>query len=222
MLLSGTSRLPGAGRAAERGVRRTLALWLYSQKVWSRSGSIERATSPSEVSSTALGEMDLLAVRPQPDGVVGWHVEVTVSFRPIGYIAREPAGSSGRRGSYVRKRTPEQVRAYAREWVKVKFRAPDKVRLRADLWPDARWSFHLVHGVVRYPLELKVIANEEVACHPFYELLSDLSERGDRSFSGSAGGDLAEIISYYETHETGSAEPGAAADGGGMSAFPGS
>ena len=49
-----------------------------------------------------LGEMDLLAVRPQSDGVVGWHVEVTVSFRPIGYIAREAAADSGRRGSYVR------------------------------------------------------------------------------------------------------------------------
>jgi hypothetical protein len=51
-----------------------------------------------------LGEMDLLAVRPQSDGVVGWHVEVTVSFRPIGYIAPEPVGDSGRRASYVRVR----------------------------------------------------------------------------------------------------------------------
>ena len=71
-----------------------------------------------------LGEMDLLAVRPQPDCVVGWHVEVTVSFRPIGYIAREPVGDSrGRRGSYVRKRTPEQVESFAHNWVEAKFRA---------------------------------------------------------------------------------------------------
>jgi hypothetical protein len=36
-----------------------------------------------------VGEMDLLAVRPQPqDAVVGWHVEVQASFRPIGYITR--------------------------------------------------------------------------------------------------------------------------------------
>jgi hypothetical protein len=152
-----------------------------------------------------LGEMDLLAVRPQSEGVVGWHVEVTVSFRPIGYIAREPAGESGRRGSYVRKRTPEQVRAYAHDWVEAKFRSPDKVQLRSELWPGVRWSYHLVHGVVRYPLELEVLANEDVTCHPFYQLLSDLSQRGDRAFSGSAGGDLAEIISYYKSHETGSA-----------------
>ena len=152
-----------------------------------------------------LGEMDLLAVRPQSDGVVGWHVEVTVSFRPIGYIAREPAGDSGRRGSYVRKRTPEQVRAYAGDWVEAKFRSPTKVRLRSELWPGVRWSYHLVHGVVRYPLELEVLANEGVICHPFHRLLLDLSQRGDRAFSASAGGDLAEIISYYKSHETGSA-----------------
>ena len=150
-----------------------------------------------------LGEMDLLAVRSQPDGVVGRHVEVTVSFRPIGYIAREPAGDSGRRGSYVRKRTPEQVQICARAYVDAKFRAPDKKQLRARLWPGVSWTFHLVHGVVRYSDELEVFAREGVTCHPFHQLLSDLSRRDGRSFSGSAGGDLAEIISYYKTHETG-------------------
>lgn len=147
------------------------------------------------------GEMDLLAVCPQLDNVTGWHVEATVSFRPIGYIAREPAGNSGGRGSHVRKRTPEQVRTYAREWVDSKFRAPDKVQLRANLWPRAQWSYHLVHGVVRYPLELEAIASEGVVCHPFHTLLAELSGRGNRGFSGSAGGDLAEIISYYKAHK---------------------
>ena len=149
-----------------------------------------------------LGEMDLLAVRPESERVVGWHVEVTVSFRPIGYIAREPAGDSRSRGSYVRKRTPEQIRAYARDWVEAKFRTPEKERLRSDLWPGVRWSFHLVHGVIRYALELEALKSEGVACHTFHQLLSDLSQRGDRSFSGSAGGDLAEIISYYKSFET--------------------
>jgi hypothetical protein len=149
-----------------------------------------------------LGEMDLLAVRPQAKVVEGWHVEVTVSFRPIGYIAREPAGDSGRRSS-VRKRTPEQVEAYARNWVNDKFRAPEKKQLRSDLWPGVRWSFHLVHGVIRHPSELKAFQSEGVACHPFHQLLSNLSQRSDRSFSGSAGGDLAEIISYYKSCEAG-------------------
>lgn len=152
-----------------------------------------------------LGEMDLLAVHPQSDGVVGWHVEVTVSFRPIGYIAREPVGDSGRRGSYVRVRTPEQVENCVRAWIDKKFRAPDKHELRKKLWPGVPWSFHLVHANVRYEDELKVFEREGVACHPFHQLLSDLSQRDGGSFSGSAGGDLAEIVSYYQSHETGSA-----------------
>jgi hypothetical protein len=161
-----------------------------------------------------LGEMDLLAVTPQGDGVLGWHVEVTVSFRPIGYIAREPAGGAGRRGSYVRKRSPEQVRAYAQAWVEAKFRAPGKAALRDRLWPGARWSWHLVHGVVRYADELVAFAGEGVVCHPFHGLLSDLSQRGNDGFSGSAGGDLAEIIAYYKAHEAGTAEQDVAADRG--------
>jgi hypothetical protein len=147
-----------------------------------------------------LGEMDLLAVRPQSNDIVGWHVEVQASFRPIGYIAREPAGDPKRRGSYVRVRTPEQVQVCARAYVNAKFRAPDKVQLRERLWPSVTWSFHLVHAVVRYPQELEAFAHEGVTCHAFHQLLSDLSRRDGRSFSGSAGGDLAEIISYYKKH----------------------
>ena len=36
-----------------------------------------------------VDEMDLLAIKPQDDGrVIGWHVEVQISFRPIGFIAK--------------------------------------------------------------------------------------------------------------------------------------
>jgi hypothetical protein len=101
----------------------------------------------------------------------------------------------------VRKRTPEQVRACAHSWVEAKFRSPDKERLRSALWPGVRWSFHLVHGVIRYPLELEAFQSEGITCHPFHQLLFDLSQRGDHSFSGSAGGDLAEIINYYKSYE---------------------
>src|SRR6266496_383246 len=76
-----------------------------------------------------VGEMDLLAVRPQSDGsVIGWHVEVQISFRPIGYIAkltRDILGESKRSPSSVVKRTSEQVESCARQWVQAKFRAAD-------------------------------------------------------------------------------------------------
>jgi hypothetical protein len=141
-----------------------------------------------------LGEMDLLAVPPESDGVVGRYVEVTVSFRPIGYIAPERFGASGSRGSYVRKRTPQQVQVCARAYVGPSFAPLTKFSLRAQLWPGVICSFHLVHGLVRYPDELSAFAHEGVNCHPSYPLLSDLSQRDSRSSSGSASGDLAEIF----------------------------
>jgi energy-converting hydrogenase Eha subunit F len=52
---------------------------------------------------------------------------------------------------------------------------------------------------------LEVFTREGVMCHPFRQLLSDLARHGGRSFFSSAGGDLAEIISYYKTYETGNA-----------------
>ena len=154
-----------------------------------------------------VGEMDLLAVQRQLDGsVTGWHVEVQISFRPIGYIGKRTSdmvSESGGGRTSARARTPEQVDVCAREWVKAKFRAREKVQLRENLWPGIAWSFHLVHAVVREPRELKVFAAEGVACHPFHELLSVLSDRSWGAFSGSAGGDLAEIVSYYKSHESG-------------------
>src|SRR6266508_3130491 len=59
-----------------------------------------------------IGEMDLLAVRPETDGVIGWHVEVQASFRPIGYIGRRTSSminESGGSPSSARARTPEEV-----------------------------------------------------------------------------------------------------------------
>jgi hypothetical protein len=151
-----------------------------------------------------VGEMDLLAVRPEPHGVRGWHVEVQVSFRPIGYIAKrtkQMVAEFGGKASSARARTSAEVELCARESVANKFRARDKVRLRERLWSRVEWSFHLVHAAVRYPGELEAFAREGVTCHPFHKLLSELSHRDDATFSGSAGGDLAEIVSYYKSHE---------------------
>lgn len=152
-----------------------------------------------------VGEMDLLAIRPKPTGgVEGWHVEVQVSFRPIGYIAKRTAEmleEFGGKATSAKQRTPEQVEICAREWANGKFKTKAKRKLRDALWPGVDWSFHLVHAGVREPRELEIFADEGVICHPFHTLLSDLSKRDKRSFSGSAGGDLAEIVAYYRTHD---------------------
>ena len=61
---------------------------------------------------TGQGEIDLLAVSfREPDAL---HVEVTVFADPIGYIGRDASGS------YVKKRTPEEVKAGAEYWFRKK------------------------------------------------------------------------------------------------------
>jgi hypothetical protein len=154
-----------------------------------------------------VGEMDLLAVKPQPDGmVIGWHVEVQVSFRPVAYIAKltdEVMKGFARSRTSAKARSPEQIDVCARAWVNDKFRAKRKGEIRERLWPAVKWSFHFVHGVVRERSELKVFAEEGVICHSFHDLLSALAKSNGESFSGSAGGDLAEIVSYYKSHQSG-------------------
>jgi hypothetical protein len=53
--------------------------------------------------------MNLVAIRRDKNGkVIGWHVEVQISFRPVGYIAKLPKGTGVHRTS-VRARTVQEV-----------------------------------------------------------------------------------------------------------------
>ena len=100
-----------------------------------------------------IGELDLLGIHRETDGVVtGWHVEVQVSFRPVGYITKitkNMAKSTGRARGSAKTRTPDEIETCAREWVRSKFSGKDKERVRESLWSGVKWSFHLVHGVAK-------------------------------------------------------------------------
>lgn len=142
---------------------------------------------------TGRNEMDVLAVRQEPSGhITGWHVEVQVSFRPIGYIAPW-------KGHSIATRRTEQVMAdCVQKWVEKKFLAENIRDLRKRLWGQLEWSFHLVHGVVRYPDELELMRSHRVTLHPFFGVLESLCAGGDELLTASSGGDMADIIRYYE------------------------
>lgn len=149
-----------------------------------------------------IGELDLLGIHREANGsVTGWHVEVQVSFRPVGYIAKltkDMARISGKARGSAKSRTREEIELCARDWVESKFRTKEKIRVRESLWAGVNWSFHLVHAIVKEPDELAVFKSEGIICHPFSKLLDELSDRREHTYSGSAGGDLAEIVSYYK------------------------
>lgn len=141
---------------------------------------------------TGGGDMDLLAICAQPEGhVIAWHVEVQVSFRPVGYIAKPP------RSRTAKTRSPEEIESCARDWVQSKFRAHHKADLRARLCPGVEWSFHFVYGVVKSQRELEIFESEGVVLHLFQDLLTALCQRSDQAFSTSAGGDFARIVNSF-------------------------
>lgn len=140
-----------------------------------------------------VNEMDILAVRPERNGcITGWHVEVQVSFRPVGYIT--PPSSA-------RTRSAQELSEGVDAWIQKKFLADSKRELREQLWPHAQWSFHFVHGVVREHNELNLMGERGLTLHPFHEVLQSLCVSGQRQFSCSSGGDLLEIVQYYEKHQ---------------------
>ena len=150
-----------------------------------------------------VGELDLLGIHREPDGsVTGWHVEAQVSFRPVSYVTRltkEMARASGIARGSAKKRTPEELEACVHQWIHDKFLSKAKQRVRNKLWPGVQWEFHLIHGKVKWEEELEVFKKEQIKCHRFSALLDELSDRSEQVYSGSAGGDLAEIVSYYES-----------------------
>lgn len=151
-----------------------------------------------------VGEMDILAVKPVEEALLGWHVEVQVSVRPIGYISKltkEQAKVAGIARTSAKTRNEEEIRVSAPQWVEAKFRAKDKVKMRERLWPGVKWQYHLVHGVVKEKRELDIFKSDGVQLHKFHQVIAEVIKKREKGgFSGSAGGDLAEIISYYLDH----------------------
>ena len=64
-----------------------------------------------------LGEIDFLAVRPDNNKLECWQVEVTVSFRPIGYIEGGPIAN---------KSDASEVEQGAEEYINKKFTSENK------------------------------------------------------------------------------------------------
>lgn len=136
-----------------------------------------------------VDEIDLLAVREQPNGIERWHVEVQISFRPIGYIGGD---------ANARRRTPQQVRAGVEQWVRKKFTQPLKATKRQSILPDTQWDYVLVHAVARHPEELEIMRELGVRTIPYSEVLAYLLEKGTKE-SSSIASNILDIVRYAET-----------------------
>ena len=138
---------------------------------------------------SGVDEIDLLAIRHNSDGTVDyWHIEVQVSFRPIGYIGGD---------TNARKRTEQEIRDGVVQWVDKKFRSKRKVDRRNDILPDANWRYLLVHGEVRDATELEIMKELGIALVPYKQVLTELC--GDKTkTSSSTATSITEILNYIK------------------------
>src|ERR1017187_8777931 len=84
-----------------------------------------------------VGEIDLLGVRPPATGIEGWHVEVQVSFRPVGYISKltkELSQSLKKVRSSAWGRETEVLEWCVDGWVRTKFTDRKKALARERAW----------------------------------------------------------------------------------------
>ena len=132
-----------------------------------------------------LGEIDFLAIRPADNGFDCWHVEVTVSFRPIGYIGG---------GSSAKRRTTAEVEQGVEDWIRKKFTTERKVERRNQILPNANWKFVLICAEVRHEDELNMFEKRNVQVLRYKELLVQLAS--SKTQVNSTAGNIIEILRY--------------------------
>lgn len=134
-----------------------------------------------------VDEIDLLAVQHGADANECWHVEVQVSFRPIGYVGGD---------TNARKRTADEVRAGVEQWVEKKYTSERKVARRNEVLPDANWRYVFVHGVLRDETELEHMKQLGVELVSYRQVLRELMD--DKTQSSSVASSIAELLRYME------------------------
>lgn len=156
-------------------------------------------------------EIDLLGIRSGHAGLEGWHVEVQVSFRPVGYIGKLSEkdqlafGIEGRNSA--RHRDDAVLAAGVRTWVDGKFGGAVKHAMREACWQGIKWHQLLVHGKVKAPRELEFIASHGIEIVPMARVLAEVCDARHGQIFGAAGTDVAELIRFYEESRTAAQTP---------------
>lgn len=152
-----------------------------------------------------VDELDLLAVRPSPQGLEARHIEVQMSVNPIAYIAPLTEAQTkqfGKSKTSAWRRPSDALPISVAAWVDKKYFSETKVKARNRAWPGLCWTYHFVHGKVKHEEELELIRSHGVEIIRFYDVLKHLCANTERAPKSGAGSDIADMIAYYESlHE---------------------
>jgi hypothetical protein len=133
-------------------------------------------------------EIDLLAHK-SIDGVDEyWHIEVQISYRPIGYVG----GNNS-----AKKRDDDELRIGTEEWVEKKYKSEKKIQKRNSIAPNAVWKYIFVYGVLRNDKELELIKKLGVEVIPYKTVLNELMNNSEHK-SSSIANNITEILQFIK------------------------
>lgn len=136
-----------------------------------------------------VDEIDLLAVRLNGDFSEHWHVEVQVSYRPIGYIGGD---------NNARNRTDAEICAGVKQWVEKKFTSDRKIECRNQIQPNANWRYVLVHGELKELKELKYMEEFGVELISYKSILRGIRDCKNKH-SSSVASNIADMLQYLKS-----------------------
>ncbi len=135
-----------------------------------------------------VDEIDLLAIKYADNSIECWHVEVQVSFRPVGYIGGD---------TNARRRTDDELREGVEQWVAKKFTSQRKVDKRNSILPNVVWKYILVCAVLKDERELEIMRACGVDVVRYQQVLSEVVSSKDHQTSSIAN-NIVEILKYFK------------------------
>lgn len=135
-----------------------------------------------------VDEIDLLALKPSQTKPEFWHVEVQVSFRPVGYIGGD---------TNAKKRNKEQIEDGVEKWVEKKFTSKKKKEKRESIVSGAEWKYVLVCANLKDETEIQIMDRLGVKVYRYSEILADVVSSKEHQTSSIAT-NIVEILKYFK------------------------
>jgi hypothetical protein len=128
-------------------------------------------------------EVDVLAIKPLEDGSIERrHIEVTLPYNPISYIAG---------GHSAKKRSRAEMFAAVKDWTARKYHN-EKVLAAQQRLCKGEWTQELVLSKAKYKEEVKALEQNGINIIWFDEILQML--RKDAILASAEGGDLVQLM----------------------------
>lgn len=147
-------------------------------------------------------EIDLLGVKIMPDAVEAWHVEVQVSFRPVGYLGHlseeEQKILNTKSPNSAKKRPLDILESATLRWIDRKFNDNSKQLLRRNsCCAVVDWKKVFVHGIMKDKEELRFISEAGIRVIDFRDVIRDICSNNIENIQGGLATDIAEVIIFY-------------------------